>query len=641
MFDLFRSRDKAVRYLLGGLLGMVALSMVITLIPGFGSNVGNSDVVVAEIGKDKITVPQVQSIIQNLVRAKQIPPEMMTAYIPQLIDRMILERAVVFEAKRQGFVVTDEEVVTLIQLNNAQFFQNGVFQTEMVKQALAEQGKTLEDFIEGMRQQLYLKKLQTIGLEWGVVGEKEVREEIARRSERATVAYMSFDVDKFKSKAKYTDADLETYFKANRPDYRVSEKRGYQLLVVDEQKVAETLTIPEPQLRTAYSQRQDQFRTPERVHVRHILVMTQGKPDSEKAAMKTKVDGLLKQLKSGTDFATLAKQNSDDPGSKEKGGDLGWVTRGQMVKNFEEASFTGKVKEYSPVVTTEYGYHIVEVLEKQPARVAPFEEVKAQLATEVQKSALFEKMQSLADQARAELVKAPTQGEQIAKKLNLQFVSVAKAGGGDPIQVVGASPEIDIAIGAIKKGEVTPVLQLPANRLVVALVTDIFPGRLQDFDEVKDKLRDRVASEKAQLLANDSAKEAGEKLKANPADFDKIAKSYGLDVKTPGEFGRLDAVEGIGAAVYLDQAFKTPAGSVFGPLTVQGRAVVVKVTNRKEPDMSKLEQERESIILAIKTKRAEEKRDLLYDSILAKLIKEGKVKKHADVIRRLSAPRTT
>ena len=640
MFDMFRSRDKAVRYLLGGLLFMVALSMVITLIPGFGSNTGATDQVVAEIGSEKITVPQVQAIAQQLMKGRQIPPEMLAAYIPQLIDRMIMERAVVFESKRQGFVVTDDEVATLIQLNNAQFFQNGVFQTELVKQYLAQDGKTLDDFIEGMREQLYLKKLQSVGLEWGVVSDKEVREEIARRTEKAAVQYISFAPEKFKKDVKVTDADLETYFKANRTDYRVPEKRAYQLIVVDEQKIAETLSVPEAQLRAAYSAQMDRFRTGERVHVRHILVMTQGKPDSEKGALKAKAEGLLKQLKAGADFDKLAKENSDDQGSKEKGGDVGWVVRGQMVKPFEEASFTGKVKEFSPLVTTEYGYHIVEVLEKQPARVTPFEEVKAQLASEIQKSVLYERMQSLADQARAELTKAPTQAEQIAKKLNLQYVPMAKAGGGDPIPVIGASPEVDTAVGSLKKGEVSQVLQLPANRLVVATVTDIFAGRLQDLDEVKDKLRERIINDKSALIATEKSKEAGELLKKNPADFEKVAKANGLEVMSPAEFGHQDAVEGIGSAVYLDQAFKLPIGSVFGPQTIQNKAIIAKVTAKREPDYSSLAQERENIILAIKTKRAEERKDLLYDSILAKLIKDGKVKKHLDVIRKLSGTRT-
>src|SRR4051795_159898 len=102
MFDLFRSRDKAVRYLLGALLGIVALSMVVTLIPGYGSPTTNREGVVAEVGKEQITVRQVQALMQNVMRSRRVPPEMVQHYVPQLIDQMVTERAVAYQAERMG-----------------------------------------------------------------------------------------------------------------------------------------------------------------------------------------------------------------------------------------------------------------------------------------------------------------------------------------------------------------------------------------------------------------------------------------------------------------------------------------------------------------------------------------------------------
>src|SRR5262249_53539748 len=138
-------------------------------------------------------------------------------------------------------------------------------------------------------------------------------------------------------------------------------------------------------VRKAYSSSMDNFRMPERVHIRHILIKTEGKSDSEKKAALAKAEGILKQLQGGADFADLAKKNSDDPGSKEKGGDLDFVVHGQTVPEFDKMAFSLPVKQISPIVTTQYGYHILQVLEKQPARVQPFEEVKANLTTELKK----------------------------------------------------------------------------------------------------------------------------------------------------------------------------------------------------------------------------------------------------------------
>ena len=106
---------------------------------------------------------------------------------------------------------------------------------------------------------------------------------------------------------------------------------------------------------------------PERVHARHILLKTEGKSDAEKKALKAKAEDLLKQLKNGADFAELAKKYSDD-GSKDQGGDLGWFTHGQMVPEFDSAAFALKPKELSGVVTSQFGYHIIQVLEKEPGQ---------------------------------------------------------------------------------------------------------------------------------------------------------------------------------------------------------------------------------------------------------------------------------
>ena len=115
MFDLFRSRAKAVRYLLGVLLSVVALSMVVTLIPGYGTPSASNELVVAEIGREQVTVRQVQALMQNLIRSRRVPPEMVPHYVPQLIDQMITERAVAFQAERMGFRVTDEEETWMLE----------------------------------------------------------------------------------------------------------------------------------------------------------------------------------------------------------------------------------------------------------------------------------------------------------------------------------------------------------------------------------------------------------------------------------------------------------------------------------------------------------------------------------------------
>src|SRR5262249_47593680 len=155
--------------------------------------------------------------------------------------------------------------------------------------------------------------------------------------------------------------------------------------------------------------------------------------DAEKKTQLAKAEGILKQLQGGADFAELAKKESDDPGSKEKGGDLDFIVKGQTVPEFEKMAFSLPVKQISPIVTTQFGYHIIQVLNKQPARIQPFEEVKTGLLADLRKQQVVDKMQSTGDQMRAALAKDPSAAEQIAKQFNAQLVTVPEGGAGAPI----------------------------------------------------------------------------------------------------------------------------------------------------------------------------------------------------------------
>jgi len=380
----------------------------------------------------------------------------------------------------------------------------------------------------------------------------------------------------------------------------------------------------------------DNFRMPERVKARHILLKTVGKSDAEKKQLEAKAQDLLKQLKSGADFADLAKKSSDDTGTAQNGGTLDWVVRGQTPPEFEKAAFSLKPKELSNVVTTPIGYHIIQVMEKEPARVKPFEEVKANLASDLKKQGLGEKVQSIGDQVRAALAKSPGSASEIAKQFNVELVTVPKAGAGEAIPSLGASPEIDGALASMKKGDVSQVLVLPANRLAIAVLNERFPAHPAEFTEVESQVREAVVSQKAQLLASDRAKEVAEKLKAS-ADLDKLAKSMKLDVTDSADFGRNDSVEGLGPASLIEDAFKKPVGTIVGPVSVQGRDVIYQIVDRKTYDPSQLKQERAAVMSDLKRKKGAMNNALFMDSILSKLVADGKVKVYRDTIKRVSA----
>jgi len=207
-----------------------------------------------------------------------------------------------------------------------------------------------------------------------------------------------------------------------------------KLVVVDPAKISENVAVSDAQVQRAYEANKEHYRTPDRVKTRHILLMTTGKSPEEEAKIKAKAEDLLKQVKAGGNFAELAKKNSEDPGSKDKGGDLDWVVKGQTVPEFEKALFALKPNEISGLVKTQYGYHIIQALEKQDAHLKTLNEVKPELTAELKTQLGQDTIQKSMDNAIAEIKKNPQQVDQIASQLKLNVVNVEKAGAGDPIR---------------------------------------------------------------------------------------------------------------------------------------------------------------------------------------------------------------
>jgi peptidyl-prolyl cis-trans isomerase D len=636
MFDLFRSRAKAVRYLLGGLLMLVAISMVVTLIPGFGTNGSSRDQIVAEIGKEVISLREVQLEVQRAQRNKAFQPEMAQVYVPQIVDRMITDRAFAYEAGRQGFQVTEADLALAIRASIPQLYQDGNFVgKEVYAGFLAQQNLSIPEFEATIRRQLLAMKLQGLAMEGVIVTSAEIEQEFRRRNDKVKLEYIALTAAKYRSQVSVSPEEIRAYFEKNRSAYQSPEKRGFAMLVIDEAKVGQKMTVPEGELRRMYEARKEEFRIPERVKVRHILLKTTGKPAEEIPKLQARAEELLKQIKAGADLGELARKNSEDTGSASKGGDLGWIVRGQTVKAFEETAFSQKPKQISNVVKTEYGFHILQVLEKEDARLKPFEEVKDQLAQERKRQAVFETMQRLADQAHDELAKTPLETEQIGRRLDIQYVKVGKIGYSDPIPEIGASKEVMEAVGSLQKGQVTPVIQAQGNKLVVAVLTDIFPAAPSELAEVANEIKDQLLSEKAAQLLQQRAREAFDKAKSLNGDLKKVAQAMGLEVKTTQDFGADGAADGIGPASTVSDAFTQPVGAVLGPVTAGEQQIVYKVASKTPPDLSKLAEQRSDLVSALKSRKANSRMELFEDSLRAALIRQGKVKIHQDVINRL------
>jgi peptidyl-prolyl cis-trans isomerase D len=634
MFNLFRSRAKAVRIMLGVLLGVIALSMLLYLIPGTGITAADSssDQVVAEIGKSTVTVGQVQQQLRNVLQNQRLPPEFASTYLPQLVDQAIAERAVAYEAEQLGFRISDKDLASTLRS-----FPFANLPPDQYQQYVGQQyGTTVPDFEENVRSLSYEDALNMIVTEGIIVTPAEAQAEYHRRNDKIKVDYIGFSPAKVMADMKPTPDELSAYFAKNKVLFKVPETRNLQLVVADQAKVADTIQISDAQIQGYYNAHKDEYRTPERVHARHILLSTANKPKDEVPKIQAQAEALLKQIKGGADFAELAKKSSQDPGSAQKGGDLGWVSRGQMVKPFEDAVFTLKPNEISNVVTTEYGFHIIQVLEKQPAHLQTLDEVKPAIIATLKNQTVFDRMQELADKAHAELVKAPQNAQQIASQLNLEFVDVPAYAPGSPIAQLGNDPQVGATVQTMKPGEVSDLLQA-GNKLVVVVVTGIRPSHPAELAEVENQVRQGYLQAEANRIVTEKAAKAAELLKQNGGDLNAAAKAVGGEVKSTDFFTTSGAAEGLGSASIFADYFSKPVGTSFGPLFASGQTIVGKVAGHQDADMSKFPQERDTIIAQLKGKKKTDRLGLLQDSILSELIQRGKVKKHQAVIDRLVA----
>jgi peptidyl-prolyl cis-trans isomerase D len=290
----------------------------------------------------------------------------------------------------------------------------------------------------------------------------------------------------------------------------------------------------------------------------------------------------------------------------------------------------------SDVVTTNYGFHVVQVLDKEDARLRPLAEVKNEIATALKGQMLNDRLQALADQARAEWVKAPQNGQQIASKLGLLFTSVDNFKQGNTIPELGADAQMGAAIAALPKGGFSAVVQ-SGEKLAIAEVTAVNPPHPANFSEVEAAVRSRYDQEKGVIVAAEKSKKAAEIAKANGGDLKAVAKALGLEAKISTPFNRSGAVEGLGDARYLGDSFDKPVGTVIGPINAGTQTVLVKIVERVTPDMAKMGTERDTIVMQLKKKKSFERTELLRDSVVNYLSQKGKVKIHQDVMERLQA----
>ena len=315
-------------------------------------------------------------------------------------------------------------------------------------------------------------------------------------------------------------------YEKNKTGYKTEETVSLQYVQLKLGDVAASVPVTEEGLRQYYEQvAPERFQDPERRRARHILIES----GTDDAAAKKKADDVFAQAKAGADFAKLATQYSDDPGSKAQGGELGWATRESFVKPFADALFAMQVGEVKGPVKTQFGYHVIQLEEVQAPHQRSFDEVRAELESEYRnekaQSLFYEQSQQLADESFASL----SELDSVAKKLGLQLQTVEtytrKGGGpfGSDRKVIEAVFSDDV----LQQRQNSPAINFGDDSAIVLRVTDYKPSVQRTLDEMRPEIEASLRAQAVRKAAVAAASAEAARLNGG-ASFADVAKGLGL-----------------------------------------------------------------------------------------------------------------
>src|SRR5437762_10172882 len=341
------------------------------------------------------------------------------------------------------------------------------------------------------------------------------------------------------------------------------------------------IAMPPTEIEKEYNNNSEQYSTPEQVRASHILLKTEGK---DEAAVKTKAEDVLKQARGGADFAELAKKNSEDEASAKNGGDLDYFGKGRMVPEFDAAVFAMQPGQISDLVKTQYGYHIIKLVDKKAATTRQLAEVRQQLTDQLAYQRAQAQAADLAQNLEKQ-IKTPADLDKVAKSQGLAVQESGFFARDEPILGLGPAPEAANKAFDMKPNEVGGPLRA-SRGFVFETMTAKQDPYVPKIEEVKERVRDEVVKQKARDASRRKAADIAAKLKS-ASDFEKAAKAAGVEAKTTDLITQDSPIPDLGnAPAVTDAAFRLPAGGVSEPIATDNGTAAVKA--RSEEHTSEL-----------------------------------------------------
>jgi len=629
MAGVFEDQKTGKRVLFGVVIAFIALSMLLYLVPqGTNTTEGSTDVL-AKIGDQTVTMGEVRQQLDQIRRQNPIPQPLEGLYARNILNQLVFQKEIEFEAKRIGITVSDQARADRIKMYVPAAFNGDTFvgMDAYAREVQTRFQLTVPVFEDLVKQGLVEEKLRKLITDGISASPAEIQEEFKSQNEKVKLDYALIKPEDLEAKITPSDSDVKAYYEQNKAKSLIPEKRVVRYALLDLTQLRQSTVVSDDELKVVYQQNIQQFQVPNRVHVEHILLLTTGgKTDAEITEIKKKAEDILAQAKKkGANFEELAKKYSEDPGSKAKGGDVGWVLPGQMVSEFEKASFSLNKGDISDLIKTQYGFHIIKVLDKETAHTKTFDEVKDSLRPKYMLNKVDQQASTIADQISADIRQSnKTTLDQLAQKYHLTIAETHPVGAGEPVLELGNGQDVKDEIFHLRPGDLSLPLRTDRGYVVLSLRQSL-PAHQGTLEEVRDKVVSEFKQQKSNEFAKSKAEELEKRVKAGEK-FAAAAKALGLDPKTSDSFARNGSVANLGSGKQLAPAFALKIGQLGPALSLGSNWAVYQVVERQEANPADFDKQKKEITDTLLKQKRELAFSAFQTSLNDRLKQEGKLK---------------
>ncbi len=647
MIRFLQQDNRVVKALFVVIIAAASVSMVVYLIPGLtgqGATAAGTYAVVyphwyskflssgEAISQEKVSAQARQQLQQRNPQYAS-NPMIVNLFEQQVGQQMVQQQILLAEAAKLGISANNNDVVQFLHQGQAGqvLFPNGKFigQDQYASLISSRFDMSVADFEESVRHDITIQRLRAYVTAGLTVSEKEAREQFLKSGTKIKFDYAVISADDIRKSINPTDAELESFFKKNAARYAnaVPEQRVISYFAFTPNDVPGGVQQPTQQeIEAYYNAHKNEYSVPEQAKSRHILIQVpQGADAKTDAAAKAKAQDVLNQIQKGANFADLAKKYSDDPGSKDSGGELGFAQRGHMVPEFDNAIFTQKIGD-TKIIKTQYGYHIVQVEERTAAHTQSLSEV---LPT-IQATLIREKSTGAQDAfARALTSEAIKNGlDKTAAAHHLQVVTTP------PVNASGVIPALpdgtQLIAHAFEAKPTDPPQSAPTGEgYAIFQLKSVIPAHAPTFADWKSHVADDYRNEQVPALMGQKTAELAAKAKAEN-DLAKAAKEMGASFKTSDLVDQTGQVPELGAVGQVaPQLFDMTPGTVSGPINAGRTGVVAKLVDKQQPSDAEIAKNLDQVRDQLLEQKRQEAFEIFANNIITEYKKNNRVRINA------------